>query len=571
MNQKIWKVIPPSPHADQLARETGKSPIIAQLLINRGILDKDAAASFFSPQLSGLMNPMLMKDMDSAIELVLETIDQQGSITIYGDFDADGLTATALLLSFFSSIDIPATFYIPNRLSEGYSLNPHAIEEIASKGPGLIITVDCGISNPLEIRLAQQLGLKVIVTDHHQIPIDFEPVCPVIDPHRPDSLFPFKDLSGVGVAFYLAVAIRAALREQSWFDHIPEPDLKPYLDLVALGTVADMVPLRGQNRILVHTGIMAMKDSLWPGIKALQTSSGMDEFSDISSYDLAYKLVPRLNASGRIDDPLIGLEVLTTSSMSIAMEKAEHLNRLNSQRQAIEGDILKQIEETIIPSMDMKRKRSMVFLKEGWHKGVLGIVASKLLDRYYRPTIVLTVEDGVATGSGRSIDGFNLHRALTKLSHLLQRFGGHYHAAGLTLKSSNVEALISGLEEMAQEELGEEEPVPYIEMDAALKLSELSFETIKQIQSLSPFGKGNPEPIFYADSVDVVWSGIVGEKHLKLKVRQGGTVLDAIGFGLAEQHPLDGKTIKMAFTPEVNQWQGYEKIQLRIEDLEITA
>lgn len=568
VKQKIWKLISPSPGATQLADQIGSSPLIAQLLINRGITDKPSVESFFSPRLSDLMDPMLLKDMDKAVELIVDTIDNRQPITIFGDYDADGLTATALLRNFFSSMGAPAYSYIPNRLTEGYSLNPFAVKQIAGKGVGLIITVDCGVSNMNEVALAKELGMKVVVTDHHQIPVGFKPVCPVINPHQQDSLFPFKDLAGVGVAFYLAIAIRIALRERNWFKDHPEPNLKDYLDLVALGTVADMVPLTGQNRILVCAGMTAMKDSLWPGLQAMQQVCGVDS-SNISSYDLAFKLAPRLNASGRIDDPIIGLETLTTDNPSLGMQMAEQLSRLNGERQAIERDIIEEIEHMLIPQMQMDQKRTMVFSQEGWHQGVLGIVASKLLDKYHRPTVVLTIQDGIATGSGRSIDGFNLHQAFTRLSHLFNRFGGHYHAAGLSLDASNMDALRAGLEEIALEELDKEDLIPSIEMDALLPFSDLSIETVKQIQSLSPFGKGNPEPIFYADSVEIVWSGVVGEKHLKLKVKQGTKVLDAIGFGFAEYYPLDGKVINLAFTPEIDQWQGYEKIQLRLVDLEM--
>jgi single-stranded-DNA-specific exonuclease len=567
---KEWKHIPPSFQAAQLANEMGSSLLIAQLLLNRGISDKRSAESFLSPKLSDLMDPMLLKGMDEAVGAILEVIHNRERITIYGDYDADGITATALLVNFFSSIGIPASPYIPHRILEGYGLNPEAIRKIARDGTGLIITVDCGISNAKEIHLARQFGMKIIITDHHRIPMDFEPICPVINPHQADSLFPFRDLAGVGVAFYLAMAMRTALRENGWFRHAPEPDLKNYLDLVALGTVADMVPLTGQNRILVHSGILAMQDTVWPGIKVMQEAAGMVA-SNASSYDLAFKFAPRLNAAGRLDNPMISLEVLVTDRLSVAMEKVEQLSHLNSLRQAIEKDILKEIEETIIPRMDMEKTRIMIFSREGWHQGVLGIVASKLLDRYYRPTIVLTIRDGKATGSGRSIDGFDLHHALERFSHLFERFGGHHHAAGLSLKASNMEALKAGLEEMALEALSEEDLIPTVKVDAPLRISDLSINVMREIQALAPFGSGNSEPVLFTDSLDVLWSGIVGENHLKLKVKQGSRIMDAIGFGLAACHPLNGKVIDMVFTPKMDQWQGCERIQLHIIDLEMKS
>ncbi|MBW2609703.1 MAG: single-stranded-DNA-specific exonuclease RecJ [Deltaproteobacteria bacterium] len=567
-NNKIWRLPPPSPYAPRLASETGISVLNAQLLINRGISDGSAAKHFLSPRISDLIDPMLLKDMDKALDLILEAIEKHEHITVYGDYDADGLTSTALLMNFFSDLEIPTSFYIPDRLMEGYSLNPEAVQKIAQRGTGLIITVDCGISNMREIDLARRLGMKVVVTDHHQIPEDFDPICPVINPRRPESSFPFRELAGVGVAFFLAIAIRAGLRDRGWFRDRPEPDLKRYLDLVALGTVADMVPLIGQNRTLVRAGMEEMRNSQWPGIKAMLEISGVDS-AWISSHDLAFRLAPRLNAPGRIGDVIMGMEALTTDNASTAMEAARQLSSMNSRRQVIEGDILEEIEETIIPGMDLEAEKTMVLAREGWHKGVLGIVASRLLDRYHRPTLILTVRDGMATGSGRSIDGFNLYNALNRLGHLFERFGGHYHAAGFTLKASNIDALKTGLEEIAQGVLSREDLIPAIDIDAETALPDLTMETVREIRSLSPFGSGNPEPVLYSDSLKVVWSGIVGESHLKLRVKQGETVMEAIGFGLSDRHPLEGKSVNMVFVPEINRWQGYEKPQLRIIDLEL--
>lgn len=568
--RKVWKLRPPSPCALRLARETDISVFKAQLLINRGISDSSSVVSFLSPRLSNLIDPMLLKDMDAAVELILRTLEDRKPITIYGDYDADGITATALLLNFFSNLGIPVSFYIPNRLEEGYGLNPRAVETMAKKGAGLIITVDCGTGNREEIELARRLGMNVVVTDHHQVQEDFNPICPVINPHRPDSSFSFKNLAGVGLSFFLAIAIRAALRERGWFGNSPEPDLKHYLDLVALGTVADMVPLLGQNRILVRAGIETMKTSIWPGIKALQKISEVDS-SDITSYDLAFRLAPRLNAPGRMGESEMGIHTLTTDKPPVAMDLARQLNTMNNQRQAIERNIFEQIEETIMSREDLQNRRTLVFSEEGWHMGVLGIVASRLLERYHRPTLVLTIQNGMATGSGRSIDGFNLHQALTKLGHLFERFGGHYHAAGFTIKASNIEAIATGLEDLAQKDLSEEDLIPTIDIDAEMKLSDLTMETVREIRSLSPFGSGNPEPIYYAHSLHVIGSKVVGERHLKLRIKQGRNVIEAIGFGLAQMHPLAGRTINVVFSPEIDQWQGYERLQLRIIDLEIVT
>jgi single-stranded-DNA-specific exonuclease len=567
-NERIWRLLPPSPGASRLALETGISPLKAQILLNRGVSDPDAVASFLSPRLSNLADPMLLKDMDRAVDLIMDAVGNHEHIAVFGDYDADGITATALLINFFSELGIPISYYIPNRLEEGYSLNPPAIKKLSESGIRLIITVDCGISNRREIELAKGLGMKFVVTDHHQIPDDFNPICPVINPNRHDSRLPFRELAGVGVAFFLVVALRSFMRDRRWFmESRPEPDLKQYLDIVALGTVADMVPLIDQNRILVRSGIEVMKKSAWPGIRAMKEISGVGGHR-ISFYDLAFKLAPRLNAPGRLGDSVAGLMTLITTSESIAMENAARLNSMNAHRQRIEEDILNEIEDLMIGKSDLKEKRTIVLAKEGWHQGVLGVVASRLLDRYYRPALVLTIREGMATGSGRSIDGFNLHRSMTRLNHLFEKFGGHYHAAGCTLKASNIDALAEGLEKIAREELKEEDLVPAIDIDSEISLSELTYDTVRDIRSMEPFGPGNPEPMFYCGDLEVVNSRIVGERHLKLRVRQGGCVMEAIGFGFSDNHPLEGKTVNMVFTPDINEWNGYQTPQLKIVAIE---
>jgi single-stranded-DNA-specific exonuclease len=473
------------------------------------------------------------------------------------------------LLNFFSDLGVSLYSYIPNRLDEGYGLNPEAIENLAEQGVRLIITVDCGISNKKEIELAKELGIKVVVTDHHQIPSDFEPICPVINPNRTDSRFPFKELSGVGVAFFLVIALRAGLRQRNWFRGMPVIDLKQYLDLVALGTVADMVPLTGQNRIIVNSGMEVMKNTRWPGLKAIQQISGINK-NRISSYDLGFKIAPRLNAPGRMENATASLKALTTDSETIAEETAWQLNRMNIQRQQIEGEILEEIEETMISELDLSEKRTIVLAQNGWHRGVLGIVASRLLGKYHRPTLILGIEEGVARGSGRSIDGFNLHRSMVSLGHLFDKFGGHYHAAGCTLRESNIEELAVRLEEIAREELKEEDLIPGMDIEAEISFSELSLETVRGIMSLGPFGAGNPEPLFYSGDITVIDSWIVGQKHLKLKLGQKETVMEAIGFGFGESHPLEGGSINIVFTPRINRWNGHEKIELTINDLELS-
>jgi single-stranded-DNA-specific exonuclease len=568
MNNKIWRLQSPSPYASELASETGITNLEAQLLLNRGISDKDSASSFLSPKLADLLDPMLLKDMDKAVDAVLNSIENHEHIAVYGDYDADGITSTALLLNLFASINVQASSYIPERISEGYGLNMAAVKQLSERGVQLLITVDCGIANKKEVEFAQSLGIKVVVTDHHQIPKDFNPVCPTVNPNRADSSFPFRSLAGVGVAFFLAVAVRAAMREKNRFNDIPEPDLRKYLDLAAIGTVGDMVPLIGQNRVITLHGIEAMKKSIWPGVRAMKAMSGVDE-KVISSYDLAFRLAPRLNAPGRMGDINAGLLALTTDSDSVASEMARDLNSMNTQRQSVEGEILSEIDETIIPYLDLKNRKTIVLAKSGWHKGVMGIVASRLLDKYRRPCLLLTIDGDTASGSGRSLDGFNLFKALSRMEHVLEKFGGHYHAAGCTLKVSGINELREGLEEIAQAELNEEDLIPAIRIDTEQTLSDWTLESVAEIRSLEPFGSGNPDPVFYSGDIAVLDSRIAGDRHLALRVRQGAAVLDAMGFNLSHLHPLNQKTINMVYTPEINSWNGNRKVRLKILDLEI--
>ena len=564
--RKVWKLIPASSSAKQLARDAGITPLQAQLLINRGITLRTAAGSFLSPALSQMADPMLMKGMDRGVAAVLAAIEKREKITVYGDYDADGLTATALLLNFFSDLGVPADSYVPNRLNEGYGLHGEAVRKLHRNGTNLIITVDCGISSGREIDLAKELHLDVVVTDHHQIPRRSLPDCPVINPHQPDCPFPFKHLAGVGLAFFLAVAVRAALREKGWFKGRSEPDLREYLDLVALGTTADRVPLVGQNRMLVTCGMRRMADSRWAGIRAMMDAAGVNR-SSITSDDLAFRLGPRLNAPGRMGDSDTGLTLLTASENEAAKTLAQMLNVANSRRQGLEQGILDRIEDMIRRQDLIADRRTLLLWGENWHQGVLGIVASRLVDRYHRPSLVLGIRDGVASGSGRSIDGFNLYRALNRLSPLFEKFGGHAHAAGFRLNEGNLEELKRALEEIAGGELSEQDMVPVIYADAPVFLKDVSRQTIQDIATLSPFGEQNPEPIFLGQSLDILGSRVVGDRHLKLRLRQGETIHEAIGFGMGRYQSLQGERVDILFTPELNRWQGSEAIQLKLVDL----
>jgi single-stranded-DNA-specific exonuclease len=568
--ERNWHIKDEPPNVSWLARKVGVSKLLATLLLNRDISTPDSAESFLAPRLAHLSDPFLLKDMDSAVELIGNCVAAGKRITIYGDYDADGLTATALLVDFFSKLKVPVSFSIPHRLEEGYGLNERAIKGIAQGGAELMITVDCGISSPSEIALAQRLGLEVIVTDHHQIPGDFQPLCPTINPLRTDSTFPFRELSGVGLAFYLAIAIRAHLRERGFFNKGPEPDLRSYLDLVALGTVADIVPLVEENRIFVKSGLATLTEARRPGIKALREVSGIREDQVLTADDIAFRLAPRLNALGRLGSAASAVRMLTTANEFEAESIAERMDSLNSQRQAIESRITLESREKIESMKDLDTRRTLVLFDQKWHRGVVGIVASKIVEQYHRPTLIFALEGELLKGSGRSIEGFDLYEALSDLRDLLDHFGGHHYAAGVSLHASKVREFCERFEEIANNRIDPDYLIPRVEVDAMLDLDALTPQLLKELEMLTPYGYGNPQPLFCAGPLEVASSRVVGESHLRIKVRERGTTFDCIAFGKAPFHPLDGKSVEILFRIGTNTWQGIESIQLTVVDMNVS-
>lgn len=569
--QKIWHLKDEPSNALWLARNIGVSKLLATLLLQRNISTPDSARSFLSPRLGALRDPFLLKDMDQAVELAAWCITERKKITVYGDYDVDGLTATALLVDFFSKLETPVSFYIPHRLEEGYGLNERATKGIAEGGTELIITVDCGISSPSEIALAQSLGLKVIVTDHHQIPAYFQPICPIINPLRPDSTFPFRDLSGVGLAFYLAIAIRSHLRDRGFFEKGPEPDLRRHLDLVALGTVADIVPLVEENRIFVKSGLATLMGGERLGIRALREVSGIREDQVLTTDDVAFRLAPRLNALGRLGSATSAVRMLTTGSELEAESIAKRMNSLNSQRQAIENRIVSESREKIEKMEDLDERRTLVLFDPKWHRGVVGIVASKIVEEYYRPTLILTLEGDLFKGSGRSIEGFDLYHALSDLDDLLDHFGGHHYAAGLSIEAKKVKEFCKRFEELARNRIDPDAMVPRVEVDAQLELEAITPQLLKELERLMPFGSQNPPPLFYAGPLRVVASKVVGNDHLRIRIKNKGITFDCIAFGKAKLHPLDGRSVEILFHVGTNTWQGIDAIQLVIAELRVLS
>jgi single-stranded-DNA-specific exonuclease len=563
-----WNFLTPDPaQAEDLSRQLDLPLLIARLLINRGVQGVNKAQEFFSPSLADLPHPGLMKDMEKAVSRITQAIRNKERMAVFGDYDADGITATALLLHFLKPFSPDVTFYLPHRTKEGYGLSQSGISGLKEQGVGLIITVDCGISNQAEIDLARELGIEVIVTDHHQIPRRGIPsALAVINPNQEGCLFPYKEMAGVGVAFYLAIALRQAFEAQGLFLN-GRPNLKSYMDLVALGTVADMVPLTGVNRILVRDGLEVMTRFPRLGLAALKEISGLKPRDPVSSYDVSFRLAPRLNALGRMREAREGVMLLTTQNPEEARQLAQVMNQENTNRQATEKSMLKEIEALFQHRPEMAYKKSLVFASEAWPRGILGLVASKLVEFWSRPAFVFSIEGDLAQGSGRSIEGFHLVKGLEKLENLLVKFGGHAAAAGVTLRAADLPDFEKGLEELVEASLPATAFIPSLTVEGEVDFSSLVKEILPFLNQMAPFGMGNPDPVLVARGVTIREIRQVGNGHLSLRLEQRGVQMKAFAFGLGD-HPIQvGESINLAFSPNAV-GKDLSFVQLKIRDIE---
>lgn len=560
--KKRWKVNPANKELQEvLGKGLNILPLTAQLLINRGLVDCDKAFCFLKPELKNLHDPFLLKDMDRAVERVVTALGKREKIAVYGDYDVDGTTSTALVYLFLRELGADTSYYIPQRRNEGYGLNIEAIKKLHASGVKVIITVDCGISNCEEAAYAKSLGIDIIISDHHEVPVDLPPAFAVLNPKQSDCPFPFKGLAGVGVAFNLVIALRARLREIGFFKG-EVPNLKKYLDLVCIGTVADMVPLVDENRILVKFGLKELEAATRPGLKALMEASGLKP-GRCDTGNIAFQLAPRINAAGRLTDAVKAVRLLVTEDEKEAASLADELNRENSARQRIEEEILGQAISMAGDAAD----KGIVLALEGWHPGVIGIVASRLADRFSKPVVMISLEGEVGKGSARGIKSFNILDGLRACAERLERFGGHKAAAGLTIKKENLEPFIGEFIRYVNSALGPEDLVPEIVLDAVVSLGEIDQRLIDEIESLQPFGVSNREPVLCITDAHIVATEVVGSRHLRFKVRQKGCARSGIGFGLAGLHPIKGQGFGIAFSPYVDEWQGGRNLKLRIKDV----
>lgn len=545
-------------------------PLVARILVHRGFNEASTARPFLSSSLStDLPSPFLMADMDRAVERLVRSLESKELICIWGDYDVDGTTGSSALVSFLREIGGSPMYYIPHRIDEGYGMNPQGLERLRDKGVKLVVSVDCGISNYKEVEYAHSLGMDVVIVDHHEPPPALPPAIAVLNPHRVDCPFPDKGLSGAGLAFYLIIGLRAKLREIGWFSGKGAPDIRRHLDVITLGTIADMVPLRGVNRVLVRRGLQELGTSTRPGILALRQVAGIPAGA-VSAGQVGFRLGPRINAAGRMDAALKVVEMLTTESEEDANRIAQELDGNNRQRQEMEARVLAEALEKIETDPNQRDRCSIVLGAEDWHPGVLGIVASRIVERFHRPTVVIGLSDGEGKGSARSIRGFHLVEGLRRCADLLEKFGGHEYAAGLSIKQEKLPLFTQRFEEVAHSCLTSEDLVPVLEVDAKVEFAEIGLPVARQLQLLQPFGIGNPEPILLTRGVEV------SERKdfnggARFKLRQGTRSVNAVVFGLDDDFPgHKGAKIDVVYRLGENEWNGTTTAQLRIVDARLS-
>jgi single-stranded-DNA-specific exonuclease len=554
-SQPAWSLAQASPRAAALAAELGLPGWLAQVLCGRGLAEPAGAREFLRPSLAGLPDFQGLKGLGRAVAVLAEAVEQGRTIGVAGDYDADGVTATALMVEFLRGAGARVVWELPHRLADGYGFTPPVARRLAAAGAQVALTVDCGVSDFAGVAAARELGLEVVVSDHHQMPAGpLVPAAAVINPQQEACGF-CPHLAGVGVAFYLAAALRAGLDQRGWFSGRARPNLRESLDLVAVGTCADVVPLVDHNRLLVAEGLRVLNEGRRPGLAALAQAARLGRPWD--GRDVSFGLAPRLNAAGRLDSPGPALELLLTRRPERARELAAVLEGLNRQRRQVEQEIFAAAAGRVEENPELSQAPCLVVAGQGWHRGVLGIVASRLVERFGRPALVFGIENGSATGSGRSVEGFHLQKALAGQAGLLTAFGGHAAAAGATLPTDRLPELARGLCRAAAQTPGLGEPAPLV-LEAQASLAELGPAACGPLESLGPFGPGNPEPVVGAFGVLARKVRVVGQNHLKLELADpaGGPVVPAIGFGLAGLAPAEGAAVDVAASPRVSTYGG---------------
>lgn len=577
--QKNWCI--PTPNIEfqnKLKKELGISAITAQLLINRGISDSSQGRRFLTP-IGGedIHNPYLLKDMEKTVRRINKAIDRGEKIMVWGDYDVDGISAVALLVLGLSQLGANVTYYLPNRLCEGYGLNKTGARQAKKEDVALLITVDCGIGAIDEVDYFNELGINVIVTDHHQPRKTLAHAFAIINPLQEGCNYPYKSLAGVGLAFKLLHALifhkegdHSCAKNLS-LESLPK-QLQDFLDLVTLGTICDVVPITGENRSLVKYGLESLSSSKRKGISALVEVVGLEN-KEINATHVGYILGPRINAGGRLGSPLDSLKLLLTSSSQEAACLSRTLNENNRKRQKIGSEALREALERVEKEINFKYHRVIVLASSAWHLGVVGIVASRIADKFHRPTIIVALKEDLGRGSGRSINNFHLFDALTRCADYLEEYGGHASACGITLRKHDIPKFSQAINEIANEVLKPEDLIPTLEIDCEIPISSLSEGIIAEMDKLSPYGFANPRPLLCSRNLKLKSEPVVfGKNHLKMWVTDGKANCEVIGFRKGELYPLvaTGENFDLAYRPSINNWQGMSSIQLEIEDLRIS-
>jgi single-stranded-DNA-specific exonuclease len=571
--KKHWQMHQPDPGVvEKLSRELNYHPITAAVLVNRDFFTPTDARGFLNTSLNNLRPPFSLKDMDRAVNRICSAIIENEKILIFGDYDVDGVTAVVVLLNFLRYVGADVSYYIPHRIAEGYSIQPMHISQYARPNQiDLIITADCGSGSHQAVEAATRFGIDMIITDHHNISGDIPSALAVINPRRHDCNAGLQNLAGVGVAFFLLICLRTRLRELGYWDVRPEPNLKEYCDLVALGTVADMVPLIEENRILSKTGLDLIKAGHRPGLTALLEASAIRNQS-LSAEDIAFRLAPRLNAAGRMDRAARAVDLLMAEDAATAEKAAHTLNLLNRKRQDIEKGILADLQRFIDNNPSLLRRRSLVIYRPGWHAGVLGIVASRMMRTYHRPVVLISLQDGMGKGSARSVEGLNLYDTLAACGPLLVSFGGHAMAAGLLIREENIADFQNAFETEIQRSTSPETLVPTLQIDSQLDFAAISDDLIDELELLMPFGAGNPEPLFLARNMKVVNSEIVAKSHRRMILSQASgytaAAIPAIHFNANEEDARKFHFDQIVFKLHWNRWNGKKTAQIVVEDFQ---
>ena len=554
---------PNSKLSSKISNQLNINPITAQVLINRGIKTELEAEAFLSPKLFDLPSPNLMKDMEKAISRLDIALNENQLVAIYGDYDVDGVTSTSLFYKFLKGLGMEVITYNPDRLNEGYGINTGALDKLHKSKTDLVISCDCGITAYDEVEYAKGLGMDFIITDHHLPPDKIPDAAAVLNPNQKDCPYPDKDIAGVGVIFNFAIAFRRHLRDKGHFKD-NEPNLGDFLDLVALGTVADCASVLNTNRIYIKEGLKRMQQPKRAGIKALKEVSKIN--SPLTSFDIGFKLGPRINAAGRLDDPGVAVDLLIADDFEKAKLIAINLNSENTKRQNIEKGILNEAISMVEGSDNYEDMSAIVLGSGSWHQGVIGIVASRICERYGKPAFLIAIdEEGTGKGSGRSIDGVDLHKILSGLEDLFEAYGGHKMAAGITIKEENIDLFRKNFSDKVKK-LKINNTGKKIDIDMKVEFDDINIDLVDEIEQISPYGIGNSEPVFLIESANIKSQKVFKNKHLGITFSKDGKTYSGIWFNAKEVVTLP-ESVDIVFCPQLNEWQGKKEVSFNIKDI----